>query len=64
MGNATPLTEVMTDATKVPLAENLGCPGGRDVGLEPLRDSGDADIVIELDDDGLLIADDVFRTVR
>lgn len=64
VGNATPLTEVMTNATKIPLEENLGCPGGRNVGLELLRDSGDVDVVIELDDDGLLIADDVFRKVQ
>lgn len=64
VGNATPLTDVMTDATKIPLEENLGCPGGRNVGLEFLRDSGEVDVVVELDDDGLLIADDVFRTVQ
>ncbi|MFI8265657.1 MULTISPECIES: glycosyltransferase family 2 protein [unclassified Streptomyces] len=64
VGNATPLTEVTTDATKIPLVENLGCPGGRNVGLELLRDSDDVDVVVELDDDGLLIADDVFRKVQ
>ncbi|MFI6288480.1 glycosyltransferase family 2 protein [Streptomyces sp. NPDC051018] len=63
VGNATPLTEVTTHATKIPLEENLGCPGGRNVGLELLLESGETDVVIELDDDGLLIADDVFRTV-
>ncbi|GAA4884568.1 glycosyltransferase family 2 protein [Kitasatospora terrestris] len=64
VGNATPLTDVATDATKIPLEENLGCPGGRNVALELLRDSGEVDVVVELDDDGLLIADDVFRTVQ
>lgn len=66
VGNATPLTDVETapNVTKVPLTENLGCPGGRNVGLELLRDSGDVDVVVELDDDGLLVADDVFRTVQ
>lgn len=64
VGNATPLTDVATDVTKVPLEENLGCPGGRNVGLRTLRESGDVDVVIELDDDGLLIADDVFRRVQ
>src|SRR5439155_22020741 len=34
------------------------------VGLTMLRDSGEVDVVIELDDDGLLIADDVFRRVQ
>nr|WSX53562.1 glycosyltransferase family 2 protein [Streptomyces sp. NBC_00974] len=66
VGNATPLTEgdVAANVAKVPLDDNLGCPGGRNVGLRMLRDSGDVDVVIELDDDGLLIADDVFRKVR
>ncbi|MEV0447819.1 hypothetical protein AB0I44_07825, partial [Streptomyces sp. NPDC050600] len=48
VGNATPLTDVVTDATKIPLTENLGCPGGRNVGLELLRDSGEVDVVVEL----------------
>ncbi|MFD0020563.1 glycosyltransferase family 2 protein [Streptomyces sp. NPDC058382] len=64
VGNATPLTDVAADVTKIPLEENLGCPGGRNVGLEMLSESGDVDVVVELDDDGLLIADDVFRRVR
>jgi GT2 family glycosyltransferase len=64
VGNATPLTDVTADVVKIPLAENLGCPGGRNVGLTALRDAGDVDVVVELDDDGLLVADDVFRRVR
>ncbi|MFB7648733.1 glycosyltransferase family 2 protein [Streptomyces sp. NPDC056084] len=66
VGNATPLCDVdaAQNVTKIPLDENLGCPGGRNVGLEMLRDSGEVDVVIELDDDGLLIDPDVFRTVR
>ena len=76
VGNATSLDDVSTDVldaagtpgatvvTRMPLTENLGCPGGRNVGLEVLRDAGDVDVVVELDDDGLLIATDVFREVR
>ncbi|MFG2986280.1 glycosyltransferase family 2 protein [Streptomyces sp. NPDC048258] len=64
VGNATPLTDVSADVTKIPLDENLGCPGGRNVGLSLLCESGEVDVVVELDDDGLLIADDVFRTVQ
>jgi GT2 family glycosyltransferase len=64
VGNATPLTDVSADVTKIPLEENLGCPGGRNVGLQALLESGDVDVIIELDDDGLLIADDVFRKVQ
>jgi len=64
VGNATPLTDVDANVIKIPLAENLGCPGGRNVGLAMLCKSGEVDVVIELDDDGLLIADDVFRRVQ
>lgn len=64
MGNATPLTEISADMTKIHPEENLGCPGGRNVGLRMLSESGEVDVVIELDDDGLLISDDMFRTVQ
>ncbi|MFF3014792.1 glycosyltransferase family 2 protein [Streptomyces sp. NPDC057939] len=66
VGNSTPLSDVKVaeNVTKVPLEVNLGCPGGRNVGLEMLRDSGRVDVVIELDDDGLLIHPDTFRRVR
>ncbi|MEU5820933.1 MULTISPECIES: glycosyltransferase family 2 protein [Streptomyces] len=76
VGNATSLDDASTDVldaagtpgatvvTKVALTENLGCPGGRNVGLELLRDAGEVDVVVELDDDGLLVATDVFREVR
>lgn len=66
IGNSTPLTDVNVaeNVTKVPLEENLGCPGGRNVGLKLLRDSGEVDVVIELDDDGLLIDADVFARVQ
>lgn len=64
VGNATPLTDVPRWVTRVPLEENLGCPGGRNVGLRLLLGSGDVDVVVELDDDGLLIADDVFARVQ
>ncbi|WNI27524.1 glycosyltransferase [Streptomyces sp. ITFR-6] len=64
VGNATPLTGITADVTRIPLAENLGCPGGRNVGLRALSEAGEVDVVIELDDDGLLIAPDVFRRVQ
>ncbi|MGN5637156.1 glycosyltransferase family 2 protein [Streptomyces sp. AC154] len=64
VGNATPLTGITADVTRIPLEENLGCPGGRNVGLRALSESGEVDVVIELDDDGLLIAPDVFRRVQ
>jgi GT2 family glycosyltransferase len=49
--------------TSLPLAENLGCPGGRNAGLRLLLKPGDIDVIVEPDDDGLLIADDVFARV-
>lgn len=52
------------EVTVVELEENLGCPGGRNVGLARLREFGDVDIVVELDDDGLLVDADVLRRVR
>ncbi|MER6114359.1 glycosyltransferase [Streptomyces sp. NPDC001743] len=66
IGNATPLddVDVAPHVTKVPLPDNLGCPGGRNVGLEMLRDSGEVDVVVELDDDGLLIETDVFGRIQ
>lgn len=52
------------EVTVIELAENLGCPGGRNVGIAELRAFGDIDVVVELDDDGLLVDTEVFRTVR
>lgn len=45
----------------VHLSENLGVTGGRNVALDHLRDM---DLVLDLDDDGLLVADDVFATIH
>ena len=64
VGNGTPLPGLPQWVTREPLEENLGCPGGRNVGLKLLLDAGDVDVVIELDDDGLLISDDVFARVQ
>ncbi|MGW2228675.1 glycosyltransferase family 2 protein [Streptomyces formicae] len=52
------------EVTTVELDENLGCPGGRNVAIERLMAFGDVDVVIELDDDGLLVERDVFRRIR
>ncbi|MFF7451262.1 MULTISPECIES: glycosyltransferase [unclassified Streptomyces] len=52
------------EVTVVELAENLGCPGGRNVGIARLREFGDVDVVVELDDDGLLVDADVLRRVQ
>lgn len=52
------------EVTAVDVEENLGCPGGRNVALARLREYGDTDVVVELDDDGLLVDADVLRRVR
>ncbi|MFH8754146.1 glycosyltransferase family 2 protein [Streptomyces atroolivaceus] len=58
------LADLAGGVTVLELDENLGCPGGRNEALEALAGFGDVDVVIELDDDGLLVDKDVFRTVR
>ncbi len=52
------------ELTVIETEENLGCPGGRNVALARLREFGDVDVVVELDDDGLLVEADVLRRVR
>ncbi|MFH9661651.1 glycosyltransferase family 2 protein [Streptomyces sp. NPDC017248] len=52
------------EVTTVDVEENLGCPGGRNVALARLREFGDVDVVVELDDDGLLVDPGVLRRVR
>ncbi|MGC4980427.1 MULTISPECIES: glycosyltransferase family 2 protein [unclassified Streptomyces] len=70
IGNGCPLPEFAErlglpgEVTTVELDDNLGCPGGRNVGLSRLREFGDVDVVVELDDDGLLVDGDVLRKVR
>ncbi|MER5399221.1 glycosyltransferase [Streptomyces sp. NPDC002599] len=70
VGNGCPLPEFAErlglpgEVTTVELDDNLGCPGGRNVGLSRLREFGDVDVVVELDDDGLLVDADVLRKVR
>ncbi|MFE7594620.1 glycosyltransferase family 2 protein [Kitasatospora sp. NPDC057512] len=50
------------DAVELP--ENLGIPGGRNLGALRLRELGGVDVVVNLDDDGLLPRTDTFRLVR
>ncbi|WP_425444663.1 glycosyltransferase family 2 protein [Streptomyces phaeoluteigriseus] len=70
VGNGCPLPEFARrlslpgEVTAIEVAENLGCPGGRNVALARLREHGDVDVVVELDDDGLLVDPDVLRRVR
>ncbi|MFF7472434.1 glycosyltransferase [Streptomyces sp. NPDC008092] len=70
VGNGCPLPEfagrldLPGEVTTVDVEDNLGCPGGRNVALATLRAFGDVDVVVELDDDGLLVDVEVFRQVR
>ncbi|NEY35837.1 glycosyltransferase [Streptomyces sp. PRKS01-65] len=70
VGNGCPLPEFARrlslpgEVTAIEVDENLGCPGGRNVALARLREYGDTDVVVELDDDGLLVGADVLRRVR
>ncbi|MFB7242205.1 glycosyl transferase [Streptomyces populi] len=70
VGNGCPLPEFAErlglpgEVTTIEVDDNLGCPGGRNVGLSRLREFGDVDVVVELDDDGLLVDADVLRRVR
>ncbi|UED84862.1 glycosyltransferase family 2 protein [Streptomyces profundus] len=60
VGNGAPLPPLPDGVTGVELPENVGISGGRNVALARLREFGDVDVVVDLDDDGLLISPDVF----
>jgi GT2 family glycosyltransferase len=64
VGNGTPLAGVPGWVTRVALEENLGCPAGRNAGLTLLLEQDSTDVIVELDDDGLLVADDVFARLQ
>ncbi|CAM5543073.1 glycosyltransferase family 2 protein [Streptomyces coeruleorubidus] len=70
VGNGCPLPEFARrlslpgEVTPIELDENVGCPGGRNAALARLREFGDIDVVVDLDDDGLLVDADVLRRVR
>ncbi|MFH9420723.1 glycosyltransferase family 2 protein [Streptomyces sp. NPDC017529] len=63
VANGSPLPELPEWVTGVELDENLGVSGGRNVALRTLREFGDVDVLVDLDDDGLLIAADVFADI-
>ncbi|MYS61754.1 MULTISPECIES: glycosyltransferase family 2 protein [Streptomycetaceae] len=65
VGNGTPLPELPPGTRTVELAENLGIPGGRNVGVEAFGTGGEeVDAVLFLDDDGLLARQDTAELVR
>nr|WP_275407778.1 glycosyltransferase [Streptomyces coelicoflavus] len=61
IGNGSPLPELPAGVAGVVLEENLGVSGGRNAAVEHLRACGDVDVVVDLDDDGLLVDTDVFE---
>ncbi|MFB9370026.1 glycosyltransferase family 2 protein [Kitasatospora albolonga] len=65
VGNGAPLPELPAGVRSVELPENLGIPGGRNVGIELFGPDGrDVDAVLFLDDDGLLPRTDSARILR
>ncbi|MFB6560842.1 glycosyltransferase family 2 protein [Streptomyces sp. NPDC056400] len=64
LGQGVKLPALPAWVTAVELPENLGIPGGRNAGVQWLREHGGVDIVLVLDDDGLLPRTDTLRLVR
>ncbi|MFD5411149.1 glycosyltransferase family 2 protein [Streptomyces nojiriensis] len=64
LGQGVKLPPLPDGVDGVELLENLGIPGGRNAGVDRLREKGGVDIVVVLDDDGLLPRTDTFRLIR
>ncbi|ARX87828.1 glycosyl transferase [Streptomyces alboflavus] len=65
VGNGAPVPEVPEGVRTIELPENLGIPGGRNVGIEAFGPGGtDLDILLFLDDDGLLAHTDTAELCR
>lgn len=65
VGNGSPVPEVPAGVRTVELPENLGIPGGRNVGIEAFGPSGaDVDALLFLDDDGHLPLTDTAELCR
>ncbi len=65
VGNGSPVPDVPAGVRTVELPENLGIPGGRNVGIEAFGKAGkDVDILLFLDDDGLLAQHDTAQLCR
>ncbi|SFX65974.1 Glycosyltransferase, GT2 family [Streptomyces atratus] len=65
VGNGAPVPDVPAGVRAVELPENLGIPGGRNVGIEAFGPSGaDVDALLFLDDDGLLPLADTAELCR
>ncbi|WP_406099971.1 glycosyltransferase family 2 protein [Streptomyces sp. NBC_01013] len=65
VGNGAPVPDVPAGVRTVELPENLGIPGGRNVGIEAFGPSGaDVDALLFLDDDGHLPLTDTAELCR
>lgn len=65
VGNGSPLPELPEGVRTVELPENVGIPAGRNVGIEAFGPGGsDVDILLFLDDDGLLAREDTAELCR
>ncbi|WP_461035608.1 glycosyltransferase family 2 protein [Streptomyces mayteni] len=64
VGNGTELPVYPAPVSTLELPENRGVTGGRNAALAALAAFGDVDVVVGLDDDGLLVDDDVFTRVQ
>ncbi|MEU0479213.1 glycosyltransferase [Streptosporangium sp. NPDC006013] len=64
VGNGTRLGRLPAGVEGLELPENRGISGGRNAALAVLRDHGDIDVVMYLDDDGLLPRSDTADTIR
>jgi len=65
VGNGSPLPDLPDGIRCVELPENLGIPGGRNVGIEAFGPGGsEMDVLLFLDDDGLLPNEDTGELVR
>ncbi|WP_407289339.1 glycosyltransferase family 2 protein [Streptomyces sp. BP-8] len=65
VGNGSPLPELPEGVRTVELPENVGIPAGRNVGIEAFGPGGsEVDILLFLDDDGLLAREDTAALCR
>lgn len=65
VGNGSPLPELPEGVRTVELPENVGIPAGRNVGIEEFGPGGsEVDVLLFLDDDGLLAHQDTAELCR
>ncbi|MEU6935011.1 glycosyltransferase family 2 protein [Streptomyces sp. NPDC046374] len=64
LGQGTPLPSLPPQTVALELPTNLGIPGGRNAGVQWLREHTNPDLIVVLDDDGLLPHTDTFELLR